>query len=105
MNIKKLLGKRIQELRKLRKMTQEQVAELMNIETNSLSNIENGRYYPTADNLEKIVTILNFPPKMFFQFEHCQEPQDLIGEINELLQKNPNKIKDVYKIVKALTLE
>lgn len=103
MNIKKLLGKRIQELRKQRKMTQEQVAEIMNIETTSLSNIENGKYYPTAENLEKIVQILDICPQTLFQFEQHQEPANLIREINDMLGKNPDKVRDVYKIVKALT--
>jgi transcriptional regulator with XRE-family HTH domain len=53
MDIKKLLGKRIQEIRKSKKLTQEQVAEIIEMEPASLSNIENGKYYPTAENLEK----------------------------------------------------
>ena len=57
MNIKKLLGKRIQEIRKSKKLTQEYVAELVGIEVVSLSNIENGKYYPTAENLKKIINI------------------------------------------------
>lgn len=105
MNIKKLLGKRIQDLRKRRKMTQEQVAEIMNIETTSLSNIENGKYYPTAENLEKILQILETTPQNLFQIEHYQEPENLIFEINQLLQKNPDKVRDIYKIVKSLTTE
>ncbi len=105
MNIKKLLGKRIQELRKKRKMTQERVAEIMNIETTSLSNIENGKYYPTAENLEKIIQILQVDPQILFCVEHCQEPDDLVCEINDMLKRNPDKIRDVYKIVKSLTVD
>lgn len=55
MNIKKLLGSRLQEIRKIRKLTQEQVAEFAEIETSSISNIENGKYYPSAENLNKIL--------------------------------------------------
>ncbi|MGN0014220.1 MAG: helix-turn-helix domain-containing protein [Candidatus Gastranaerophilaceae bacterium] len=50
---KKLLGKRLQEIRKSRKLTQEQVAEFAGLETSSISNIENGKYYPSAENIEK----------------------------------------------------
>lgn len=103
MNIKKLLGKRIQEIRKSLGMTQEKVAESMNIETSSLSNIENGKYYPTAENLEKICLVLGIPPEMLFQFEHLQNEKDLVLEINSRLTANPEKIRDVYKIVKAIT--
>ena len=103
MNIKKLLGKRIQELRKRKNLTQEKVAELVNIETGSLSNIENGKYYPTAENLEKILNALNSSPSELFQFEHLQESETMIDEITKILQKNPSKIKDFYKIAKALS--
>ena len=45
MNIKKLLDKKLQEIRKKKKLTQEYVAEYVGIETSSISNIENGKYY------------------------------------------------------------
>ena len=102
MNIKKLLGKRIQEIRKRKKLTQENVAELINIETGSLSNIENGKYYPTAENLEKILNVLEISPNELFHFEHLQDSDSMIREINQILNQNPAKIKDFYKIVKAL---
>ena len=102
MNIKKLLGKRIQEIRKSRHLTQEKVAELIEIETGSLSNIENGKYYPTAENLEKILNVLNVTPEKLLRFEHLQENDSLIFEINELLKQNPQKIKEIYKIVKVI---
>ncbi len=102
MNIKKLLGKRIQEIRKSKKLTQEYVAELVGIEVVSLSNIENGKYYPTAENLEKIIKVLEVSAEKLFKFEHHKMPNDLILEIVEILEKNPNKIVDFYKILKAL---
>ncbi len=102
-SLKKSLGKRIQYFRKLHKMTQEQLAENIGIETSSLSNIECGKYYPTAENLERIASALNTTPQIIFQFEQPKEPTDLLIEINELLNKNPDRIKDIYKIIKALT--
>lgn len=53
MNIKKLLGKKIQKIRKTRGITQEKLAELVELDTSSISHIENGKYYPSAENLEK----------------------------------------------------
>lgn len=102
MNIKILLGKRIKELRKNKKLTQEQVAEFIGIEPASISNIENGKYYPTAENLEKIIKILGTTPKELFDFEHHNENEDLLNEINTLLNKNPDKLKTAYKLIKAL---
>ena len=62
MDIKVLLGKRIQEIRKSKKITQDYLAEKVGIETVSLSNIERGKFYPTAENLNKIITVLEIKP-------------------------------------------
>ena len=101
MNIKLLLGKRIKELRKQRKLTQENVSELIGIDTVSLSNIETGKYYPTAENLDKILNILKITPHELFDFEHLDSNDILIQKINDMLNKNPERIKDVYKILKG----
>ena len=53
MDIKVLLGKKIQEIRKSKNLTQEKMAELLGIETSSLSNIERGKYYPTAEEVDE----------------------------------------------------
>lgn len=103
MNIKQLLGKRIKELRKKQKLTQEKLAEIIGIDTVSLCNIENGKYYPTAENLDKILLGVNASPNELFHFEHHQEIETLKKEINIILDKNPDKIRDFYKIIKALT--
>ena len=102
MNIKKLLGKRIKELRKTCGCTQEQIAEAVGIETASLSNIENGKYFPTAENLDKILIALKTTPDKLFQIESLREEEALLTEIITILKQNPNRIRDIYKIVKVL---
>ncbi len=102
MDNKKLLGKRLQELRKRKGFKQEQLAELCNVEPASISNIENGRNYPSFQTLENIIKFLDVSFLDVFKFEHKQESQHLLAEINTILNKNPQKIEDVYKIVKAL---
>ncbi len=104
MNIKKLLGKRIKEIRRNKGLTQDELAEKIGIESGSISNIENGKYYPTADNLEKIIKALNISPQNLFVIEHNQDNDVLLNEINLILEENPDKIKEFYKILKALTL-
>ena len=59
MDNKKLLGKRIKEIRKQKNLTQEQLAELIQIETGSLSAIESGRHFPSLPTLEKISATLD----------------------------------------------
>lgn len=80
MNIKKLLGKRIKEIRKNKALTQEELAEKIGIESASISNIENGKYYPTSDNLEKIINALNVAPQDLFVIEHNQDDEALLRD-------------------------
>ena len=56
--IKKLLGKRIREVRILRNLTQEDLSELTDIGASSISKIESGHFHPTDENLEKIAKAL-----------------------------------------------
>lgn len=51
--LKKLLGRRVQELRKARKIKQEELAEMINIAPRNMSNIETGRCFPSPENIEK----------------------------------------------------
>lgn len=97
MNIKKLLGKRLQEIRKSRRLTQEQLAELIDIETSSVSNIEVGKYYPTAENLEKILTVLKVRPVDIFSFEHFAPSEELIKEMTDAMKADEKLARLMYK--------
>ncbi len=102
MDIKKLLGKRLKEIRKYRKITQEQVAEFVGIETPSISNIENGKYFPTAENLDKILKILNVKPSDIFTFENLSNKDELINEMLTSMQKDEHLTKMMYKFYMAV---
>lgn len=102
MNIKKLLGKRIKEIRKSAKLTQEQLGEMVEIEPSSLGNIENGYNYPLISTLEKITKALGCSMSDVFEYEHFEDDQILLERINTLLKNNPDKIRQVYKLIKAI---
>ena len=103
MNKKILLGKRLRELRKRKGINQEKLAELISVEPATISNIENGKNYPSMMNLEAILNVLGFNFVDVFDFEHKKTTEDLLNEINEKLKNHPEKIEDIYKIVMALT--
>ena len=103
MDTKHLLGKRIKELRKKKGLSQEQLAEKVGFETsNSISNVENGYNYPSIQNLEKILKVLGTNFQSVFTFEQHQEIDVLIEEINRILNEHPEKVSDIYKIIKAI---
>ncbi len=104
MDNKKLLGKRIKELRKLSDLTQEKFSEMIGIETTSLSGIESGRHFPSMPTLEKIANNLNVELKTLFEFNHLQPineiKQDIIKNIDKL---DDNQIKLIYKFFDGIS--
>ena len=102
MDKKVLLGKRIKDIRKNNGITQEKLAELINVDPTTISNIENGKNYPSMINLENIINKLNCTFLDVFDFEHKNDNENLLEQINKVLKENPQKIEDFYKIVMAL---
>lgn len=70
MLLKKLLGKRIQQLRKENKMTQEQLAEIIDISVRNLSKIENGVNFPSEQTMEKLLRAFKMFPHELFWFNN-----------------------------------
>ena len=103
MDKKKLLGKRLKELRKGKKLTMAQLAEKIGIEPSSLGNIENGYNYPKLSTLEALSIALECKVADFFNFEHLSGNKNLIEEINSKLLLYPDKVQEIYKIIRAIT--
>ena len=103
MNIKKQLGIKIKRLRQKRGLTQEQLAEKMEIATRTLSGIESGKNFVTSETLEKVFTVLNVTSTELFALDHIKPQEELVQEIVNDIQnlKDRNKIETIYKIVKA----
>lgn len=102
MDIKQVLGKRIKEIRKTRGLTQERVAEFVGIETKSFSNIETGRTYPEAENLNKIMEILEVTPFDLFNYEYLKPHGELLEEMYSAMEKDENLTRLIYKIFKSV---
>ncbi len=102
MDNKKLLGKRIKEIRKSFGYTQEQLSELIEIETSSLSGIESGRFFPSLHVLDKMCTVLNIPMIEFFKFIEIPTSENFIEDTTKLLENLDRKNQElIYKIIKA----
>lgn len=67
---KQLLGARIKELRKSRGMTQDQLAERVDLATRYISLIEVGRSSPSLETIENIARALEVELKTLFDFLH-----------------------------------
>ena len=96
-NIKQRLGQRIKELRKRRKLTQERLAELAGIEIPSLSNIENGKNYPSYETLDKISKAFEIRPFELYLFEDCQSKEELLREMVSAMQNDEQLTRKMYQ--------
>lgn len=103
--IKEKLGKRIFELRKRLNISQEELAEKLDISQKSLSKIETGRNFLTSDTLERLTIALNVEITELFDFDHTDKKENLLDEIYKYIDNIKNNEKDLitlYKIVQAL---
>lgn len=102
-NIKKLIGQRIKEIRTSKKITQQQLAEMIDIDQRSLSAIECGNNFPTK-NLLKIANSLGVELKEIFDYEHISLSEDeKIKEISTNLKKlSVHDLNIVYRLVKTM---
>ena len=67
--LQKKLGKRIAELRRARKLTQEQLAEALDCSVEFISLVERGVNAPSVASLEKFAKILKIEVNELFTFE------------------------------------
>ena len=68
-NFKTGVGNNIRVFRKLKNITQEDLAGIIGIHSRQLSKIETGEHFPSCKTLEKICIALNTTPKELFDFE------------------------------------
>ncbi len=99
MNPKKQFGKRVAQLRKYQNISQEKLAEMCNINVNSLSYIETGKSFPSYETLEKLTKALNVSSKELFNFDKIIKNEDLLKAINakvQIVKDDNEKLKQIY---------
>lgn len=100
-NLKTKLGQKIKYLRKQQNITQEKLAELINMDITSLSKIETGRNYPQPETIEKISKALNVEIGQIFTFQSPETKEDYIKAINrniQIIENNEEKLRILYNI-------
>ena len=100
---KKLFGARLKELRENKGLNQEQLAELIGMESRHISRIETGKSFTTIENISKIANALNIEISSLFEFQHKNNKTFLVNKINSYLSSaNINQIEIAYKIIKSI---
>ncbi len=101
--IKKNFGKNVKYYRELRGFTQEELAEKIGVNINSMSYIERGINFVKSDTLDNLCKILDVSPKVLFDFDYMpSNPENIQKEIDKLLKRNKYKLTSIYNILKEI---
>ncbi len=102
MNTKELLGLKVKEFRKQRKLTQEKLAEIIGVDNGYISKLEVGQNFPSISTLEKIAEALGVELYELFQFTQGKE-KDFRSEIIFIYDSlNKEKQYTLYRVAKAM---
>jgi transcriptional regulator with XRE-family HTH domain len=74
---KRLIGERVQLLRKRKGQSQEELAGRVGIDTKSLSRLERGAHFPSLETLEKVRIELGVELKDFFDFDRHPTAEEM----------------------------
>lgn len=102
MKPEQLLGRRIRELRKTRKLTIEQLAERIGINDKYFGSVERGEQNPSFKVLTEVARALEVELPDLFRFEHVEDDEKVLRrKIIELLKKSDlDQLQMVFKIIK-----
>lgn len=101
MSLKIQLGQKIQMLRKKRRLTQEQFAELIGIDPKNVSKIENGNNYPSAETLTSIAKALEVDIYELFVFKDELSYEEMREQIIKALDSD-KAVMYLYQAVKLM---
>lgn len=97
------IGKKIKEVRLEKKLTQEYIADIVDVNTSHISNIENNRVKVSLSTLVQICNALNITVDYILAEEYKQPSSAIEQEILHELKLCSDETKEqILKIVKAL---
>lgn len=98
--LSKKIGKRIKEIREGLGIKQFELAEMLEMEPSNLTRIESGYQMPKEENITKIAEKLGVKEHDLFDFEHFQNKDALIKQINKILAASTQKeVEFIYKLL------
>ena len=102
-DLKEMIGSRIQEIRNKKGITQDQLSEKVGISSKYLSSIERGKENPTLNTILKMARSLDVKPDEFFTHLEIEDPAKRKSMIIEMLDEaDEDKLKLIYKVLSAM---
>jgi len=100
-----ILGKRIKNFRNSFDMTQEDLCNVINLEISNLSNIENGKSYPSMLTLIKIIQKFNIEPNKIFDFITFDKQKENLDDsllLEQIRELKPEVKKQIFELIKVI---
>lgn len=105
-NVKNRFGLNLKKLRMSNKLTQEQLAEHVNLDYKSISFIETGRTFVSSEVIAKLSNYFNVEPDYFFRSRYTEPTENDINlkqEINRLLSDcDESLLQTIFNVIVAL---
>ncbi len=108
MGVKQEFGKKIKRMRLNRGLTQEELAEAVDLSQRAMSGIETGENFASAETIDKLVSALDTTLEELFSTNHLKVQEDLRQEIDEKLNSingDNEKLIIVYNVIQSLLKE
>ena len=108
MDVKKEFGEKLKRLRKNKNYTQEQLAEMIDIDPRNLSRIEVGLSFVKAETLEKILNAHDITTEQLFSNDHIKNPEELLADIHKFLniaQDDRTKLEKIHKMIRFIVYD
>ena len=100
MNLKYCFARNLKKIRKQRGLTQEDLAEMVNVAPRHISFIETARSFPSCDLIERLSAALNASYVSFFEDEGNISRIELLENISRITEKlDEQRLRFVYKVV------
>ena len=95
-----LIGARIKEIRKRKKISQEKLAEMVCMNHRSIVRLENSYSKPSIETLEKIAAALGVRVIDFLETETVKNRSQIVDEINQcIVSMTDEELHTFYKAV------
>lgn len=101
-NDKEFIGKTLQEIRKRRKMTQQELAEKVGISDKHLSKIETGKNLPSLNNFLKMSEVMSFSLEEFGIKAKKFDNKLITNLLKVIYSASDSELKAYHKIIAVL---
>jgi len=104
MDLKKL-GLRIKELRKKKKLTQDELSELAGMNSKHLGEVERGAINISIQNIDKIAESLGVPLLILLDIEHQKSKEELSREIAKMVEgSSDEQVQLIHRVVTDIVM-